>query len=506
MATCFGAITMTIRTANKQPIKHNFIAGEWRPSAEYIENINPSDTNDVIARYAIASSNDVQDAVSAAATAMPVWSNSTSGERFEILDAIGSEIIQRQHELGDLLAREEGKTLKEAVAEAHRAGSLFKFFAAEVYRSETEGYRSLRPGISLEVRREPIGVVAAITPWNFPLAIPAWKIAPALAYGNTVVFKPAELVSGSAWALAEIISRAGLPEGVFNLVMGQGTEVGAALVEHADVAGVTFTGSTAVGRKIGATTFARGGKMQLEMGGQNPLIVLDDADLESAVEFAINGSFYSTGQRCTASSRLIVTEGIHDAFVAAMLHRMQGLRIGDARNPDTEIGPVVSEAQLNNNLDYLRTAKIEGARLLTGGEELKRPTPGWYLSPALFTHATREMQICREEVFGPIASVISVSNYDEALLVANDSDFGLSAGIVSNDRKIIDHFTANVQAGMVQINLPTAGMDFHAPFTGRKNSSYGPPEKGSHCREFFTNSKVVHANYGERLKPKKEGS
>ena len=497
---------MTIRTANKQPIKHNFIAGEWRPSAEYMENINPSDTNDVIARYAIASSNDVQDAVSAAATAMLVWSNSTSGERFEILDAIGSEIIQRQHELGDLLAREEGKTLKEAVAEAHRAGSLFKFFAAEVYRSETEGYRSLRPGISLEVRREPIGVVAAITPWNFPLAIPAWKIAPALAYGNTVVFKPAELVSGSAWALAEIISRAGLPEGVFNLVMGQGTEVGAALVEHADVAGVTFTGSTAVGRKIGATTFARGGKMQLEMGGQNPLIVLDDADLESAVEFAINGSFYSTGQRCTASSRLIVTEGIHDTFVAAMLHRMQGLRIGDARNPDTEIGPVVSEAQLNNNLDYLRTAKIEGARLLTGGEELKRATPGWYLSPALFTHATREMQICREEVFGPIASVISVSNYDEALLVANDSDFGLSAGIVSNDRKIIDHFTANVQAGMVQINLPTAGMDFHAPFTGRKNSSYGPPEKGSHCREFFTNSKVVHANYGERLKPKKEGS
>ena len=497
---------MTIRTANKQPIKHNFIAGEWRPSAEYMENINPSDTNDVIARYAIASSNDVQDAVSAAATAMPVWSNSTSGKRFEILDAIGSEIIQRQHELGDLLAREEGKTLKEAVAEAHRAGSLFKFFAAEVYRSETEGYRSLRPGISLEVRREPIGVVAAITPWNFPLAIPAWKIAPALAYGNTVVFKPAELVSGSAWALAEIISRAGLPEGVFNLVMGQGTEVGAALVEHADVAGVTFTGSTAVGRKIGATTFARGGKMQLEMGGQNPLIVLDDADLESAVEFAINGSFYSTGQRCTASSRLIVTEGIHDTFVAAMLHRMQGLRIGDARNPDTEIGPVVSEAQLNNNLDYLRTAKIEGARLLTGGEELKRATPGWYLSPALFTHATREMQICREEVFGPIASVISVSNYDEALLVANDSDFGLSAGIVSNDRKIIDHFTANVQAGMVQINLPTAGMDFHAPFTGRKNSSYGPPEKGSHCREFFTNSKVVHANYGERLKPKKEGS
>lgn len=487
-------------------MKNNYIAGEWRQGSEYIQNVNPSDTDDIIGQYAIGSADDVQDAVSAAVAAQPAWSSSTSGERYEILDAIGSEIIRCKEQLGDLLAREEGKTLKEAVAEAHRAGSLFKFFAAEAYRSETEGYRSLRQGVSLEVRREPVGVVAAITPWNFPLAIPAWKIAPALAYGNSVIFKPAELVPGSAWALAEIISRAGLPDGAFNLVMGHGADVGATLVEHPDVAGVTFTGSTNVGRKIGAAVFARGGKMQLEMGGQNPLIVLDDADLDNAVEFAINGSFYSTGQRCTASSRLIVAEGIHDAFVDAMVQRMQLLTIGDARASNTDIGPVVSEDQLTNDFDYLRIGAAEGAKLITGGDRLERATPGWYLSPALFIEARNGMQICREEVFGPIASVISVADYDEALAVANDADYGLSAGIVSKDRSKIDHFLDNIQAGMAQVNLPTAGMDFHAPFTGRKGSSFGPPEKSSHCREFFTNSKVVHACYGEPHKTGKADS
>jgi aldehyde dehydrogenase (NAD+) len=488
---------------SENDMKPNFIGGEWRQGSETMQNVNPSNTDDIIGRYAIASSDDVQEAVSAAVIAQRAWSSSTSGERYEILDAIGSEIIQRKEELGDLLAREEGKTLKEAVGEAHRAGSLFKFFAAETYRPETEGYRSLRQGVSLEVRREPIGVVAAITPWNFPLAIPAWKIAPALAYGNTVVFKPAELTPGVAWALAEIISRAGLPDGAFNLVMGHGADAGAALVEHPDVAGVTFTGSTNVGRKIGAAVFARGGKMQLEMGGQNPLIVLDDADLDSTVEFAINGSFYSTGQRCTASSRLIVTDGIHDAFVDAMAQRMQDLTIGDARASNTDIGPVASEEQLSNNLDYLHIGAAGGAKHIAGGDRLERATPGWYLSPALFVEAKNEMQICREEIFGPIASVISVADYDEALAIANDADYGLSAGIVTKDRSKIDHFVDNIQAGMAQVNLPTAGMDFHAPFTGRKGSSFGPPEKSSHCREFFTNSKVVHARYGEPHKTKK---
>ena len=484
----------------------NYIAGTWTAGSDAAPNINPSDLNDTIGHYAQANANQTAEAIECAAAAFVKWRAASPLIRFETLDRIGSEILARVDELGDMLAREEGKTLAEAKAEAHRAGHLFKYFAAEAYRTTGDIYQSLREGVSLQVLREPIGVVGVITPWNFPLAIPAWKIAPALAYGNTVVFKPAELAPGSAWALAEIISRAGLPDGAFNLVMGRGTDVGAALVEHSDVAGVTFTGSTSVGRKIGATVFARGGKMQLEMGGQNPLIVLDDADPDSAVEFAINGSFYSTGQRCTASSRLIVTEGIHDAFVDAMVQRMQLLTVGDARASNTDIGPVVSEEQLTNNLDYLRIGADEGAKHITGGDRIERVTPGWYLSPALFVETRNEMQICREEIFGPIAAVISVTDYDEALAVANDADYGLSAGIVSKDRSKIDHFLDNIQAGMAQVNLPTAGMDFHAPFTGRKGSSFGPPEKSSYCREFFTNSKVVHARYGEPHSSTKAGS
>jgi len=289
-------------------------------------------------------------------------------------------------------------------------------------------------------------------------------------------------------------------------LMGQGSETGAAIVEHPNVAGVTFTGSSDIGRKIGASVFARGGKIQLEMGGKNPLIVLDDADLDKAVEYAINGAFFSCGQRCTASSRLIVTKNIHDSFVDAMSNRIELLRIGDARNPNTDIGPVVSEAQLKKNLEYLQIGLKDGAKQLTGGEQVEQATPGWYLSPALFIDAKSEMKICREEIFGPIAAVMPVNDYDEALNLANDSEFGLSAGIVTNDRLIIDHFIDNIQSGMVQINLPTAGMDFHAPITGRKNSSFGPPEKSSYCREFFTNTKVVHANYGKRLNSKKEES
>ena len=315
----------------------NYIAGTWAAGSDAAPNINPSDLNDTIGDYAQASADQTAEAIEAAAAAFPKWRATSPLVRFEALDRIGSEILARVDELGDMLAREEGKTLSEAKAEAHRAGHLFKYFAAETYRTTGDVYQSLREGVSLKVLREPIGVVGVITPWNFPLAIPAWKIAPALAYGNTVVFKPAELVPGSAWMLSDIIARAGLPEGVFNLVMGKGREVGEAIVTHPKVSGVTFTGSTPVGRNMGAALFARGAKMQLEMGGKNPLIVLDDADLDLAVHCALQGSFFSTGQRCTASSRLIVTEGIHDAFVDRLCAAMKDLRIGDARaagNPD----------------------------------------------------------------------------------------------------------------------------------------------------------------------------
>ena len=474
-------------------MKQNFIAGQWRAGASHVDNINPSDLNDTIGAYALAADSDVNDAIAAAKQAFKSWSRSTSLVRAEALDAIGTEIVARKDELGDMLAREEGKTLKEATGEAHRAGSLFKYFAAEAYRENASGYRSIRDNVDLEVLREPIGVVGIITPWNFPLAIPAWKIAPALAYGNTVVFKPAELVPGSAWLLSEIIARAGLPDGVFNLVMGGGREVGQRLVESPDVAGITFTGSTIVGRHIGASLFQRGGRMQLEMGGKNPLIVLDDADLEMAVECAAQGAYFSTGQRCTASSRLIVTKGIHDAFVDRLRARIERMTVGDARAPCTEMGPVVSAEQLASNEAYLRIGQDEGAQLITGGQRVAELQNGYYLQPTLFSATDNQMRINREEIFGPIAAVQCVQNYDEALAMANDCDYGLSSGLITKDMKIQRHFRDHAEAGMVQINLPTAGMDFHAPFTGKKGSSYGPPEKGGYAREFFMSHKVVHS-------------
>jgi acyl-CoA reductase-like NAD-dependent aldehyde dehydrogenase len=474
----------------------NYIAGTWVAGCDSAPNINPSDLNDTIGHYAMASAIDTFQAIEAASNAVKSWSRSTSLVRAEALDKIGTEIVARKDELGDMLAREEGKTLREATAEAHRAGSLFKYFAQDAFRETVSGFRSIRDNVELEVRREPIGVVGVITPWNFPLAIPAWKIAPALAYGNTVVFKPAELVPGSAWMLSDIISRAGLPEGVFNLVMGHGRDVGQAIVDHPDVAGVSFTGSTAVGRKIGAALFQRGARMQLEMGGKNPLIVLDDADLDLAVECAVQGAYFSTGQRCTASSRLIVTRGIHDAFIDAMTNRLSDLKVGDARDLQTQMGPVVSAEQLDIDKTYIEIGRSEGAELIHGGMRPENMPNGYYLAPTLFASSSNEMRINREEIFGPIASVQCVGSYDEALHIANDTDYGLSGGIITTDINRQRHFRDHAQVGMVQINLPTAGMDFHAPFTGKKGSSYGPPEKGGYAREFFTAAKVVHEGRG----------
>ena len=474
---------------------HNFIGGEWVAGARSVRNINPSDTRDVIGEYALADAAQARAAVDAASAAFPAWSLSGPQQRFDVLDKAGSEILARSAELGDLLAREEGKTLPEAVGEVVRAGQIFKFFAGEALRQRGELLASVRPGISVEVTREPLGVVSLITPWNFPIAIPAWKIAPALAFGNCVVFKPAELVPGSAWALAEILSRSGLPAGVFNLVMGSGAEIGPALVDDPRVAGLSFTGSVATGRRLAETCAARGAKHQLEMGGKNPLIVLDDADLPVAVNCAVMGSFYSTGQRCTASSRLIVTAGIHDRFVDAMVERLKQLKVDDARRPGTDIGPVVDERQLAVDLDYIRIAKEEGATLAFGGEHRASNDlgqPGHYLTPALFTDTDNAMRISREEVFGPVANVIRARDYDEALALANDTPFGLSSGLCTTSLKHATHFKRHAQAGMVMVNAPTAGVDYHVPFGGRKGSSVGPREQGSHAAEFFTTVKTAY--------------
>ncbi len=475
---------------------NNLINGSWTPGKTTSPNTNPSDLSDVIGQYAQGDASDVDAAVAAATAAFPAWSVSGIQARHDALDKIGHEILARKEELGDLLAREEGKTRPEAIGEVARAGQIFKFFAGECLRLAGESLPSVRPGIGVEITREPIGVVGLITPWNFPIAIPAWKIAPALAFGNCVVIKPADLVPGSAWALADIIHRSGIPAGVFNLVMGRGRIIGDALVQHPDVAAISFTGSVGVGRGIAEACVKSGKKVQLEMGGKNPQVVLDDADLAQAVELSAQSCFYSTGQRCTASSRLIVTDKIYPAFVQALQERMARIKVGDARAAGTDIGPVVSQAQLEQDLSYVEIAKAEGAVLATGGSRIACHTgsgkEGFFMQPALLVDSTPQMRINREEVFGPVASVIRVQDYEEALAVANDTAFGLSAGIATTSLKYASHFKRHAQAGMVMVNLPTAGVDYHVPFGGRKGSSYGPREQGRYAQEFYTTVKTAY--------------
>ena len=470
----------------------NFIAGEWVAGASVSQDMNPSDLSDVVGEYAHADAKQTEQAIAAARAAAPAWAAFNVQARADALDKIGAEILARKDELGTLLSREEGKTLPEGIGEVARAGNIFKFFAGEVLRRAGELVPSVRPGIDVEITREPVGVVGIIAPWNFPAAIPAWKVAPALAYGNCVVFKPADLVPGSAWAMAEIISRAGLPSGAFNLVMGRGSVVGEALVNDPRVDAISFTGSVDTGRKVAQKAVAQMKKIQLEMGGKNPLVVLDDADLKTAVESAVNGAYFSTGQRCTASSRLIVTKGIHNQFVEALIERLKGLSVDHALKQGTHIGPVVDKNQLNQDLFYIEEGKKEGGKLAFGGKLLKREKEGFYLEPALFTETRNEMRINREEVFGPVATVIAAQGYDEALAIANDTQFGLTSGVVTSSLKHAAHFRRNSQAGMVMVNLPTAGVDYHVPFGGRKGSSYGAREQGRHAVDFYTAIKTAY--------------
>jgi aldehyde dehydrogenase (NAD+) len=470
----------------------NFIAGEWTAGATWSKNINPSDTSDVIGEFAQADKAQADRAIAAAKAAQPAWAAFNVQARADMLDKIGNEIIARKDELGKLLSREEGKTLPEGVGEVMRAGNVFKFFAGEVLRRSGDLVSSVRPGIDVEITREPVGVVGIIAPWNFPAAIPAWKIAPALAYGNCVVFKPADLVPGSSWEIAKIIANSGIPSGAFNLIMGRGSVVGDVVVNDPRVDAISFTGSVETGQKIAAKAVARMAKIQLEMGGKNPMVVLDDADLKNAVECAVNGAYFSTGQRCTASSRLIVTKGIHDKFVAALTERLKGLTIDNALKAGTHIGPVVDKSQLNQDLFYIEEGKKEGAKLAFGGNLLKRDTEGFYLEPALFTETSNSMRVNREEIFGPVATVIAAKDYDEALALANDTPFGLSSGICTGSLKYASHFRRNSQAGMVMVNLPTAGVDYHVPFGGRKGSSYGPREQGRYAVEFYTTVKTAY--------------
>lgn len=473
-----------------------YIAGEWSDGASSIENRNPSDLSDVIGSYAQADAAALDKALSAARTAQPTWWQAGIQKRHDVLMAIGTELMARAEEIGRLVSREEGKPLAEGKGEVYRAGQFFTWFAAEALRNQGDLAESVRPGVEIDVRREPVGVVAVVSPWNFPVATPAWKIAPALAYGNAVIWKPANLTPASACALTEIIARQDIPAGLFNLVAGPGRDVGQRLVESPQVDAISFTGSVPVGRSIAQAATRNMTKIQMEMGSKNPLLVMDDADMDLAVAHAANSAFGATGQKCTAASRLIVHEAVHDGFVERLVEAARALKVGHALADGTQIGPVVSEGQLTQNLDYIEIGRSEGAELLCGGKRLERETEGYFMAPAVFAGTRNDMRVNREEMFAPITCVQKAGSYDEALSLANDTEFGLTAGIMTRSLARASHFRANMRAGCVMVNLPTAGTDYHVPFGGRGASSYGPREQGRYAAEFYTTVKTAYIAAG----------
>lgn len=475
----------------------NYIAGEWLAGASEIANINPSDLSDTVGHYAQADAAQLQRALEAAADAQREWAGAGLERRYNALMAIGNELIARADELGELLAREEGKPRAEGKGEVFRSGQFFTYYAAEVLRQLGDNADSVRDGIEIDVRREPVGTVAIISPWNFPLATAVWKIAPALAFGNAVIWKPANLVPASAVALAEIVSRQALPAGLFNLVMGSGSGIGQQLVESPQVDAISFTGSVPVGRGIAQAAVGNFTRIQLEMGSKNALAVMDDADLEIALACALNGAFGGTGQKCTASSRLVVHRRIHDEFIEKLVEGAGNMVVGHALDEGTQIGPVVSAEQLEQNLENVALAKREGGELLCGGERVERETEGYFMTPAVVAGTQNDWQVNREELFAPIACIIAVDSYEEALATVNDTRFGLTAGIVTRSLARATNFRRNVKTGCVMVNLPTAGTDYHVPFGGRGESSYGPREQGQYAREFYTAVKTAYIASGD---------
>jgi acyl-CoA reductase-like NAD-dependent aldehyde dehydrogenase len=474
----------------------NLIAGEWLAGESEIENRSPSDLSDLIGLYAQASCDQLDATLDQAQQAQREWAAYGIERKQAVLMSIGNELMARAEELGTLLSREEGKPIAEGKGEVYRAGQFFTYYAAECLRQIGENADSVRPNIEVDVRREPIGVVAVISPWNFPTATASWKIAPALCYGNAVVWKPANMTPASAYALAEIISRQDIPKGLFSLVMGSGGSIGQRLVESVNVNAVTFTGSVPVGKGIAVAAIQNLTKIQMEMGSKNALAVMDDADLDLAVNLALGGAFGGTGQKCTASSRLVVHAAIHDAFVEKLVAGTRAIKVGHALEAGTQMGPVVSATQLAENLAYVDLGRSEGAELACGGERLEMPHDGFYMSPGVFLNTRNDFRINLEEMFAPLTSVIKVGSYDEALSVVNDTNFGLTSGIVTKSLARATHFRRNARTGVVTINLPTAGTDYHVPFGGRGHSSYGSREQGKAAAEFYTTVKTAYISAG----------
>jgi aldehyde dehydrogenase (NAD+) len=477
----------------------NFIGGEWLDSGSErtAVNWNPADTRDVLGVVPLSSAEEAGRAVAAAKAAFPAWRDTPAPVRGRILFNAWMLMEREKERLGNLLTREEGKTLKESLGEIGRTINILEFTAAEGRRFGGDVLPSELPRNFCYTVRQPLGVVACITPWNFPVAIPVWKIAPALVCGNTVVFKPATLTPETACAVVSIFERAGVPKGVLNLVLGSGGTVGHALVDHEDVRAVSFTGSNEVGADIYARGARRMIRVQCEMGGKNPVVVLADADLELAVEATAQGAYGSTGQRCTATSRVIVEEAVADAFVEKLLERTRKVRVGNGAEQGIDMGPAVDQAQLDTDLEYVEIGKREGARLLCGGRRLGEGelAQGYYIEPTVFDHVRPAMRLAQEEIFGPVVSVIRVKSFEEALAAANDVRYGLSSSIFTSDTTRVFRFVDGIEAGIVHVNSGTPGGEAQLPFGGTKATGVGPREQGESAIEFFSELKTVYVDY-----------
>ncbi len=475
----------------------NLIGGEWKATGggELFENRNPADSEDVVGLFPKASVEDARSALAAARSALPGWANTPPPARGAILDKASQIIAARLEEMATILTREEGKTLAEARGEVMRARDIFRYHSGEGWRYGGQVLPSNLGGELLYTRREPLGVVSIITPWNFPVAIPAWKIAPALIYGNTVVFKPAKDAPLIGWMLVQALVEAGLPPGVINYLSGDGSTIGVELVSNPGVNGISFTGSREVGVGIYQQAFANMPRIQLEMGGKNALVVLQDADLALAVDLAVKGGFGLTGQACTATSRVIVEEPVADVYVSALTKAARALVVGNGLEPGVQMGPAVNRAQLEIDLKYMQLGQTEGAKLMAGGEIDERA--GFYAQATVFDYVEPSMRIAQEEIFGPVISVIRAKNLDDAIEKANSVSFGLTAGVVTNDLQKAFAFANRVEAGVVKINEPTTGLALNAPFGGFKQSSANTfKEQGQAAMDFYTRTKTIYVGHG----------
>lgn len=485
----------------------NFIEGEWRESSSSrtAENINPANTDDVLGVIKQATREEARAAVESAARAFPGWRSTPAPTRGRIVATAARLMEKHKEELAQLLTREEGKTIAESRGELQRSINVADFCAGESRRMNGETIQSELPLNFAYTIKQPIGVVACVTPWNFPVAIPVWKLAPALVAGNSVVFKPASLTPATAVRIVEIFAEAGIPPGVLNLIIGSGSEAGDEIIGHPAVKAVSFTGSNGVGIRLYEQVSRRGAKCQCEMGGKNPVVVLEDADMELAVESTAQGAFGSSGQRCTATSRAVVVNDVADEFVERLAARANSMRIGDGADAKTEMGPSVDESQFKTVLEYIDIGGEDGAKLICGG---KRATgdgldKGYFVQPTIFDQVTPDMRIAREEIFGPVLSVLRVKDFAEAMQVANDCEYGLSSSIFSNDAARIFRFVDEIETGMTHINSPTTGGEAHIPFGGIKGTGIGDREQGSTALDFYTDLKVVYVDYTGR---KREGN